>query len=474
MVYPTAVIDVVGLSRSILGPQTPRLNRWFADQPSVALEPPLPAVTTPVQSSMVTGLSPRDHGIVGNGWYHRELSEIRFWHRSNRLVQGEKVWDTARRADSSVTCANLFWWYNTYSNCEVMAQVRPIYKADGRKIPDCYTEPAELREELQARFGSFPLFNFWGPMSDRRASDWIVNATMHVHAKHWPTLTLVYLPHMDYSLQKYGPGSEQAQHAAGELDEMLGRLIDYFQTQHVRVMLVSEYGIEPATGGIPINRHLREAGGVRVRQEDGRELLDPGASEAFAVADHQVAQVYVQNAQRIDHYARLCGELDGVAKVLTKTDQHLIGLDHARSGDLVLVAARGHWFLYDYWLDPAKAPDFAPTVDINRKPGYDPRELFIDPRLRWPKAKIAWRLLKKKLGFRTLMDVIALDPTLVKGTHGRLDMAADYQPLMLLPPGTQCDIDALPAEAVRDVMLRSLFDEQIIVGPADGPAQRHA
>jgi len=463
MTHRTAVINVVGLSRSILGEHTPRLNERIQAGGAVHLQPDLPAVTTTAQASMLTGEPPNGHGIVGNGWYHRDLSEIRFWHRSNRLVQAESVWETARRRDSSVTCANLFWWYNTYASCDQIVQVRPIYKADGRKIPDCYAAPDTLRHDLQRKLGQFPLFHFWGPAADRRSSDWIVEATRDVHARHAPTLTLVYLPHMDYSLQKFGPGSPEAKAAAGELDGMLGRLIDDFEARRTRVLLVSEYGIEPVRDAIAINRHLREAELLCVRDEDGLEMMDPGGSDAFAVADHQVAHVYVQRPGLIERVAALCRQVPGVEQVLDGEAQGARALDHARSGDLILVAESGHWFSYDYWLDDDKAPDFARTVDINRKPGYDPRELFIDPGLSFPKGAIGWRLLKKKLGFRSLMDVIPLDPTLVKGSHGRIDQPASYRPLMVPPPGSDVVAEAIPSRSVRDVILQLLFQERIHV-----------
>jgi predicted AlkP superfamily pyrophosphatase or phosphodiesterase len=465
MAHATAVINVVGLSESIVGEHTPRLKERIAQGGSVRLQPTLPAVTTSVQSTMLTGAPPREHGIVANGWYHRDLAEVRFWHRSNHLVQSESVWETARRTDPDLTCANLFWWYNTYSSCDQVVQVRPIYKADGRKIPDCYTTPETLRHDLQQKFGQFPLFRFWGPAADRISSDWIVSAARDVHHHYEPDLTLVYLPHMDYSLQKFGPGSAEAKTAASELDEMLGTLFDYFDQQGTRVVLVSEYGIEPVSDAIAINRTLREAGALRVREEDGRELMDPGGSDAFAVADHQVAHVYVNARDRIDEYRELCRQVPGVEQVLDSEAQRAIGLDHQRSGDLVLVAEPGYWFSYDYWLEPGKAPDFAPTVDINRKPGYDPRELFIDPKFKWPRLSIGWRLLKKKLGLRTLMDVIALDPTLVKGSHGRTEQSPEYQPLMVLPPGSEATAESLPCQSVRDVILRSLFDDTVRAEP---------
>jgi predicted AlkP superfamily pyrophosphatase or phosphodiesterase len=469
MAQPTAVLNVVGLSSSLIGPGCPNIQELSGQGGFSRLEPTLPAVTTSVQSSMLTGLTPAEHGIVGNGWYHRDLSEVRFWHRSNRLVDGEKVWETAKRHDSRVTCANLFWWYNTYSSSDYMVQVRPIYKANGRKIPDCYATPEHLRHDLQRRHGQFPLFKFWGPMADAGSTQWIVDATRDVYEQYQPTLTLVYLPHLDYSLQKYGPGSDEVGDAVAELDQMVGRLMDYFRDRGVRPILVSEYGIEPVQQAVFVNRHLREAGGLRVREEDGLEMLDPGGSEAFAVADHQVAHVYVQGKGDIERYAALCRQMPGVAEVLDREAQQHVGLGHTRSGDLVLVAEGGWWFTYDFWLDEAKAPDFARTVDINRKPGYDPRELFIDPRLRLPKAQLSWRLLKKKLGQASLMDVIALDTSLVKGSHGRVDQSADYQPVLIVPEQIEGPAE-LPCQAVRDVILSSLFDESVRL-PAGGEAK---
>ncbi|MFW6058740.1 MAG: alkaline phosphatase family protein [Phycisphaeraceae bacterium] len=462
MVYPTAVIDTVALNESLIGAHTPNLQRLVARGRLVKLRPPLPAVTTTAQASMLTGTLPHDHGVVGNGWYHRDLAEVRFWHRSARLVEGEKVWDTAKQRDPSMTCANLFWWYNTYSTCDQVVQVRPMYKADGRKLPDCYAEPDELRHELQRQLGTFPLFHLWGPASDIRSTRWVVDAALHVHEKYEPTLMLVYLPHLDYPLQKLGPAHPDVAGYVAQLDTEVGRLLARFDAAGVRTVVVNEYGIEPVSGAVAINRALREAELLRVREEDGCELLDAGASRAFAVADHQVAHVYVQRGADVERVRAVCEEVSGVERVLDREAQRAVGLDHERAGELVLVAEAGWWFTYDYWLDDAKAPDFARTVDIHRKPGYDPRELFIDSRLRWPKAAIAWRLLKKKLGFRTLMDVITLDASLVRGSHGRVDLPGERLPVMIVP-GEGEAVEEVSSCAVRDVVLSALFEERVRV-----------
>lgn len=459
MAHRTAVLLVVGLNRWILD-RTPRLASFARTATTRTILPPTPAVTCSVQSSMLTGRAPDRHGIVGNGWYDRGLAEVQFWKQSNHLVQGEKVWETARRRDPAVTTANICWWYNMYSSADYSVTPRPIYKADGRKIPDCYSEPPELRDELQERLGTFPLFQFWGPGASIESSRWIAQAARLIFERHQPTLSLVYLPHLDYALQKFGPDDPGVGEAAADIDAVAGDLIDFFEGEGVRVALVSEYGIEPVDEVVRINRALREEGALRVREEQGLELLDAGASGAFAVADHQVAHIYVKKPDHVQRYADLCRGLPGVEQVLDRAGQARLGLDHARSGDLVAVAESGRWFSYDYWLDDARAPDFARTVDIHRKPGYDPAELFIDPSIRMPRAAIGWKLLKRRLGFRTLLDVIPLDPSLVKGSHGRVEQPRERRPVLITKTELASDQEELPAAGVRDVILEHLFGRE--------------
>ena len=460
MPTPTAVINVVGLSESLITSAAPHLQRLVQQGQLVHLDPVLPAVTCSVQSSMLTGKPVSEHGIVANGWYNHELAEIQFWKQSNRLVQTQKVWETARGRDPSVTCANMCWWYNMYSTVDFSVTPRPMYKADGRKIPDCYSQPAALRDQLQAKFGQFPLFRFWGPLADKTSSQWITDASLYVHQQYNPTLLLVYLPHLDYCLQKLGPGHELIPKFVAEVDAMVGQLLDYCQQRGVRPMVVSEYGIEPVDDAVPVNRVLREVGLLRVRVEDGLELLDAGASDAFAVVDHQVAHVYTKNRATAARVAEIFAEIDGIEQVMGEAEKREAKIDHPRAGDLVLVASVKRWFSYDYWLDDRCAPDFARTVDIHRKPGYDPRELFIDPKLPLAKVQLARKLLRKKLGFRQLMDVIPLDTSLVRGSHGRVDQPASHKPVLILPESVPAP-DSLPCESVRDVILSSLFDERI-------------
>ncbi len=457
MAHSTAVLLVVGLNRDLLA-HAPRL-RAFAEKGTVrTLRPVLPAVTCSVQASMLTGLPPREHGIVGNGWFDRDLADVQFWKQSNRLVHGEKVWETARKRDPSVTCAKMFWWYNMYSTADFSVTPRPMYKADGRKIPDCYSEPPNLRDELQERFGRFPLFQFWGPMAGIASSRWIADASMFVHQRHDPTLTLIYLPHLDYALQKLGPAHAAVPSAVAQIDAVCGDLLDHFAGRGVRVILLSEYGIDPVRDAVHVNRVLREAGGLRVREEDGLELLDAGASEAFVVADHQVAHVYVKDPGAASRWAGVCREIPGVEQVLDRAAQAAQGIDHARAGELVLIAEPDRWFSYYYWLEDARAPDFARTVDIHRKPGYDPVELFIDPKLSLPKLRIAWKLARRKAGMRNLLDVIPLDASLVRGSHGRIDQPPGSRPVLICQRDYRDHPDTLPCTAIRDVILEHLFE----------------
>jgi len=456
--HPTVVINVVGLTPALLGPRTPNLSRLAANGCQRPLRTVTPAVTCSAQATFVTGLPPSEHGIVGNGWLFRDLMEVWLWRQSNRLVAGERVWDAAKARDPSFTCANLFWWYAMAASTDIAVTPRPIYKADGRKLPDCYSDPPELRDELTRKLGAFPLFHFWGPATSIASSRWIADSAKHVLAANDPTLTLVYLPHLDYGLQRLGPDHPAIAKDVEEIDTVVGDLIDIAKAQGRRVIVLSEYGIVPVNRPVHINRALREAGLLAVREEEGGEILDIPRCRAFALADHQVAHVYVRDPDDIPKAREAIERLPGVAHVLDSQQQAKWNLDHERSGELVAISAGDSWFTYYYWLDDARAPDFARTVDIHKKPGYDPAELFLDPGIRWPKLAIAWRLLKKAFGFRTLMDVIPLDASLVKGSHGRADGPAAHGPVFLssaphlVPEGT------IDARQVKGLMLSHVFD----------------
>ena len=456
----TVVLDVVALSPRVLGEHTPFLSEWVGRGKQLSIDPVLPAVTCSAQATYLTGEWPNTHGIVGNGWYFRDECEIKFWRQSNKLVQAPKIWDVAKRINPSFTCANLFWWYNMYSTVDYSVTPRPLYPADGRKLPDIYTQPMDLRHRLQQELGPFPLFEFWGPNANINSSRWIAEATKKVDQWHNPTLTLVYLPHLDYNLQRRGIDFARIASDLHEIDEVCRDLVTYYEDQEAQVVLLSEYGITNVNQPVHINRALRQQGYITVKDELGLELLDAGASWAFAVADHQLAHVYVNEASAIPKVKALLENTPGIVRVLDEAGKQKYHLDHERAGELVAIAQPDAWFTYYYWLDDAKAPDFARTVDIHRKPGYDPVETFADPSIRFLKAKIGTKLLKKKLGFRYLMDVIPLDATLVKGSHGSIDTSVEDRPLLVSQQAELLPDKTISPTHVIDLILAHLTVEE--------------
>jgi predicted AlkP superfamily pyrophosphatase or phosphodiesterase len=455
-VRKTAVLNVVGLTPKLLGKAMPGLSAWAAKGKIAGIQAVTPAVTCSAQATYLTGTWPETHGIVANGWYFRDECEIKFWRQSNRLIQAPKIWERAQELDSSFTCANLFWWYNMHSSADYSVTPRPMYPADGRKIPDIYTKPAELRAELQSLLGTFPLFYFWGPNASIRSTRWIAEAAKKVDEKYGATLTLIYLPHLDYSLQRLGPDASAIEADLRQIDAVCTDLISYFESRGTQVVVLSEYGVAPVSHPVHINRMLREKGFIAVREELGGELLDAGASAAFAVSDHQIAHIYVNDISRLDRVRKLAESLPGVDRVLDNEGKQEYHLSHPRSGELVAIAKPDAWFTYYYWLDDRRAPDFARTVDIHRKPGYDPAELFIDPKLRFPKLKVGMTLAKKIMGFRYLMDVIPLDAAQVKGSHGRVTDSAVEGPLFITQQKSILPKDCLSATDVCGLLLDHL------------------
>ena len=269
-------------------------------------------------------------------------------------------------------------------------------------------------------------------MVKKGSIDWIAESAIWIEKAYAPTLNLVYLPHLDYNLQRFGPRHPSVNKDYEEIDQIVGRLIDHFEERSVQVILLSEYGMTEVSHSIPLNRLFRQNGWVTTKEELGREMLDAGASQVFAVADHQVAHVYVNDVSLIPKVRDLLDKgVGGVAQVLGGKEKAELNIDHPRSGDLIAVAEEAAWFSYYYWLDDQRAPDFARCVDIHRKPGYDPVELFLDPKIPLPKLKILRRLLQKKLGFRMLMDVISLDPSLVRGSHGARPSSIQNYPVFI-------------------------------------------
>lgn len=417
-----AILNVVGLSRRHLGEFTPNLTKFArkSGQKESTIRPVLPAVTCSAQSTYVTGKLPSGHGIVGNGWYDRTLNEHHFWKQSNRLVEGEKIWETLRKKKSSFSCSNLFWWYNMYSSVDYSITPRPLYRSDGFKAFDIHSHPLSVRDDIKKELGEFPFPSFWGPQAGIKSSQWIADSARWIEKQNQPDLNLIYLPHLDYDFQRYGPNHPKSQQALKEIDELAGSLIDFLTNRGVQCLVLSEYGITEVQRVIYPNRSFRQQGWLNIKEEFGRDTLDSGGCKAFAVTDHQIAHVYLpQSNPELRQKVCSCLEsLDGVASVLQPEEIKAFGLDHERAGDLIALAEEDAWFSYYFWDDDNKAPEFARCIDIHRKHGYDPTELFTDPEIRFPMLKAGQKLVAKKLGFRIHMDLIPLDSNLVKGSHG--------------------------------------------------------
>lgn len=401
------VINVVGLTTNLLK-HAPRIASVGEANPWTA---PIPAVTATAQATMLTGMAPREHGIVGNGWYFRDTGEIRFWQQANQLVHGEKFYEGFKTA-------KMFWWYNQFAPVQWSATPKPHYGCDGSKVFDILDFTGC---QLQKQLGPFPFHAFWGPKAGLPSSDWIARASALVLQKNQPEMTLVYLPHLDYDFQRF---TDHDPARVAEVDQCAGMVIDAAREIGAQVVVVSEYGLVPVNRPVYLNRHLRNEGYLVTRDGPFGETMLAGDSRAFTVVDHQVAHLYVRNRADISAVRRFVEQLDGVSAVVDPGD---LELDHPRSGELIVLAEPDAWFAYYYWLDDARAPDFAPTVDIHRKPGYDPVELFMTS---MPRAML--RLAQKKLGMRYRMDVIPLDATLVRGSHG-LRNPPEAGPLVIGP-----------------------------------------
>jgi predicted AlkP superfamily pyrophosphatase or phosphodiesterase len=454
-------LNAVGLTPRLL-PMAPRLQALADAGWMRTLHEVIPAVTCTAQATLLTGQTPQQHGIVANGWFWRDSGEVRFWQQSNRLIQATPLYVTARRraaqAGRAFRCAKLFWWFNRGAAVEISVTPKPYYGADGNKVFAITGTPAGLTDELERKLGPFPFPSFWGPTAGLPCTQWIARCAAEVLRRERPDLTLVYLPHLDYDPQRFGPKGCDMPRLVGELDAACAPLLDAAGAVGARVWVVSEYGHVQVSRAVLPNRALREAGLLTVRPGPFGEDLDTFTSRAFAVCDHQIAHVYVADTADRPRVRDLLLGLKGVARVLDGQERSAIHLDHERAGELIALADADAWFAYPFWLEDRRAPDYARTVDIHRKPGFDPCELFFDPRLTWPKGRVLWRLLQKKLGFRTLFDVVPLDARLVRGSHGLPATDAADRPL-LIGEGPAPEGPELPMTAVHDWILQRLLSD---------------
>jgi predicted AlkP superfamily pyrophosphatase or phosphodiesterase len=454
---PIVVLNAVGLTPRLL-PHAPRLAAIAEAGWQAAMPETLPAVTCTAQATLLTGTTPERHGIVANGWHFRDTNEVRFWQQSNALMQAEPIYATAKARAAAkgetFTCAKLFWWFNQGAAVDWSVTPKPWYALDGDKRFDIATTPIELADDLKQRHGDFPFASFWGPNAGLPSTAWIAEVSATVVREKKPSLSLVYLPHLDYEPQRRGPAGCDMPKYVRELDDACAPLLDAATAIGAQVWVVSEYGHCDVARPIEVNRYLRKNGFLRVRSGPFGEQIDLYGSAAFAVCDHQLAHVTVRDPADIPVVRDLFEGLPGVAKIYSGVERAKIHLDHPRSGDLVLLAERDAWFAYPFWLDDAVAPDYARAVAIHHKPGYDPCELFFDPKLAAPKLRVARKVLQKKLGFRTTVDVVPLDPSLVRGSHGLAASDPIDRPILIghgENPG-----DAVPMTAVKKLWLRTL------------------
>lgn len=391
----------------------PNLRRLMAGGQQAPLAPSFPAVTCPVQVNLTTGCPPSEHGVIANGFYWREgeatrggrgshPGEVEMWTAWNDVVQRPQIWDKLHEKSPDLTSAVWFPLLSKGCGADYICTPAPIHNPDGSESLWCYTQPTELYGVLRDVLGHFPLKHFWGPLANILSSQWIADSAAWAARQYRPNFFYIYLPHLDYAAQKSGPDSEAARKAVTELDELFGKLAAGFAEAYAGKdllwLVASEYTILPVDHVLYPNRVLREAGLLAVRTEGQGEELDTAGSAAWALVDHQFSHVFVQggDAATARRVADLFRGREGVAEVLVGEERARYDLAHPRSGDVVIISAPNSWQAYYFWLDDALAPAYARTVDIHRKPGYDPVELFFDPQTRG----------------------IPLDATLVRGSHG--------------------------------------------------------
>ncbi len=365
------------------------------------LTPSFPCLTCPVQAGMTTGAAARDHGVVANGFFWRERGEVEMWTAPATCIERLRIWDVLHQRDPELTSALWFPLHSKQATADYVCTPAPVHNPDGSESLWCYTKPTELYGTLRDRLDHFPLHHFWGPLADIRASDWIIDSALYAAKQFRPRFFYIYLPHLDYAAQRSGPESTAADEAVATLDASLGRLAEGMRAAYGEDLLwlvAGEYAITAVRRVVYPNRVLREMGLLAVRETDEGEWLDAAGSAAFALVDHQMAHVFVRDGDEATarRVAERLSEEKGVAEVLVGPERARYELDHARSGEVILVCRPDAWAAYYYWLEDDAAPPFARTVDIHRKPGYDPVELFIEP-----EAK-----------------AIPLDATLVRGSHG--------------------------------------------------------
>lgn len=393
------LLDTVGLEQKHLDSGLlPNIAKLAENGEVAKLEPTFPALTSSVQASILTGKFPKDHGIIANGLYDRSTYSVSFWEQPSSLVQTPRIWDTIKQRSDKKT-AVLFWQNTMYANSDIVVTPRPIH-LDDKMVMWCYSKPQGYYEKLKERLGEFNLASYWGPLASSNSSEWIANAAEYTMETERPNFLFVYIPHVDYSAQRFGKGSVQVNDDLKIADEIVGRLAqkatDIGIRNETQFVILSEYSFNDVDGAIPLNLVLRDADLLSVRTIQEKEYLDFEYSKAFAMVDHQVSHIFIKDGYEKEARKAL-ENAPGIDKVLDSRSKKEMAIGHERSGELIAISAKDKWFSYYWWHEDNRAPEFARKVDIHRKPGYDPVELFFDPKTK----------------------SIPLEPRMVKGSHGR-------------------------------------------------------
>jgi len=385
MPSPVFCFNIVGLSPDFLDRlvKMPGFAKLMEKGKKTVMEPVFPGLTLTGQASLSTGTYPARHGIVSNGFYYRDRFEVSFWDQYHTLVQAMPIWESVKQKDSSLKTALLFWQNTLHAHADIIITPKPLHTEEGM-IQWCYSKPAGFYESLAKRIGRpFNLMDYWGPLASDKASRWIMDAAIATLETQRPDLMMVYLPHLDYSCQRYGIHDPSIEKDLKTLDELMGQFTAALEKinllEDATIFIFSEYSLTDVNGAVLVNKMLRDKGFLAVRTIEGKEYLDTELSRAFAMVDHQIAHIYIPDKSDIKGVKQTLENAEGIARVLSPEEQKSFHIDHERAGELVAVSEQDKWFAYYWWEDPEKAPDFASRVDIHRKPGYDPVELFIDP-----------------------------------------------------------------------------------------------
>jgi predicted AlkP superfamily pyrophosphatase or phosphodiesterase len=398
------VFNVVGLeSSNVFAENLPNIQQIAEQGAYRPVTPVFPAVTSTVQASLLTGKYPNEHGIISNGTYDRLNYSVSFWDQDSSLVETRRIWDIINgNVSGEVKSAVLFWQNTLYAKSDVVVTPKPIH-LENRMIMWCYSRPPSFYEDvLKPKLGEFQLATYWGPFASSKSTEWIAGATEVTFETQRPSILFTYFPHVDYSAQRFGKNSREVKDDLVKADNLIGRCIERVKKldlfDYTEFVILSEYPFSDVEGFINLNQLLRDEGFLQVRQIGGYEFIDFEYSDAFAMVDHQVAHIYVKLPVQIDQVKKYLDKVPGIDKVLsTGSEKHEYQIDHPKSGDLIAISEKNRWFTYYWWYDPVLAPPYATTVDIHRKPGYDPVELFFDHH-------------KKS---------IPLDASLVRSSHGR-------------------------------------------------------